>query len=213
MKIQHQLINKTVLLISLVATLSACTSVSTPTSVITPAAILQAPTWAERQPQLSSLTAWQLQGAMGVQQNTKRWSASVNWQQQNASNYKIRLYGPFGAGAVELQGKPGQVSLVSNQNPKPVIANNPEVLIAKETGWQLPVSNLYYWVRSIPAPGSSAQLSFDELHRVSQLKQDGWQVQYLDYRTVNGMDLPAKMLLTNAPFTIKLVIKQWQPAR
>lgn len=201
-----------ILLLSMLATLTACSNTTTiPNEPFGPttAAITS---WPDRQHTLSNITAWQLQGAIGIQQDTKRWSASINWQQQNASNYKIRLYGPFGAGAVQLQGQPGLVTLVSNDNPKPVTASSPEGLIAKETGWQLPVASLYYWVRSIPAPGSPSKTSLDSSNRLSTLQQDGWNIQYLDYANIHGIDLPDKMVLTNPPFTIKLVIKRWQLA-
>lgn len=200
-----------IIALSTTVLISACTNSTTTipnnNELATTAPLMS---WSDRQHTLSTITAWQLQGAIGIQQDSKRWSASINWQQQNASNYKIRLYGPFGAGAVELQGQPGLVTLVSNNNPKPVTSNSPEGLIAKETGWQLPVGNLYYWVRSIPAPGSASQTSLDSANRLNTLQQDGWKVQYLDYAKINGVDLPDKMLLTNPPFTIKLVIKNWQ---
>ncbi len=170
---------------------------------------IAAPSWAERQRQLSNLTAWNLQGAIGMQQNTKHWSASINWQQQQANTYTIRLYGPFGAGATVLKGQPGQASLVTNDHPQPITSSNPQSLIAKETGWQLPVDNLYYWVRSLPAPGSPSKVTFDQANHLSTLEQAGWQINYLNYTSVNGLDLPNIIRLNSADFSIKLVIKNW----
>ncbi|NNM58390.1 MAG: outer membrane lipoprotein LolB [Legionellales bacterium] len=193
--------------IGLTLVLSACTSI---TPVAPPTATVAKPvSWSQRQQQLSTVTAWNLQGAIGMQQNDKHWSASINWQQEQASNYTIRLFGPFGAGATVLQGQPGQVSLVTNDHPQPVISTNPESLIAKETGWNLPVSNLYYWVRSIPAPGAPSSITLDQANRLSTLQQAGWQINYLDYTTVNGLDLPSTIRLNSPNFSIKLVIKEW----
>lgn len=195
--------------------MTACSQVTTPPNNISNNLTTPIPTatsWAQRQAQLSAISSWQLQGVMGVTQlqPSKRWSASVNWAQQNRSNYKLRLYGPFGAGAVVLQGVPGEVSLTSNDHPKPVVAKNAQSLVAQETGWQWPVDNMYYWVRGLPVPGVASSTTLDNQHRLTTLKQEGWLIQYPVYAQVHGIDMPKQIIISNAQFNFKLIIKNWQ---
>jgi outer membrane lipoprotein LolB len=195
--------------ITLSILLAGCSTTTAPMSAVGDNTV--AMSWPQRQQQLQQLTAWQLQGAIGITQAKQRWSASVNWQQQNANNYALRLFGPFGAGAVQLTGNANQVILRSSSQPQPLTASSPEALIQQQTGWDLPVSNLYYWVRGLPIPAAAiTQQQFDAAHRLIELQQAGWDVQYISYANIQGIDLPYKIVLSNNNFNIKLVIKQWQ---
>ncbi len=187
-------------------TLTGCATLS-PSASSTPSQ--PAVSWQQRQQQLQNITAWQLRGVIGVQQPDKNDSASINWQQLDAQHYALRLFGPFGAGAVDVQGAPGRVSLESSSQPKPMVAADAESLIAQQTGWNMPVGYLYYWVRGIPAAGVGSRTTLDKQNRLSVLNQAGWEVEYLGYSSVNGIDLPDKLVLTNANFRVKLVIKSW----
>ena len=185
--------------------LTGCATVSTPKN--TPA---QNPTqtWNDRVQTLSAIQTWDIKGLIAIRNNAKpdNVSANIQWQ-QSRKNYQLLLFGPLGAGAVTLKGSPQQVTLQTADG-KTFHAASAEALLAEQTNWHLPVSNLFYWVRGIPAPGP-AKKQLDNFHHLTLLQQQGWQIQYLDYTAVNQVDVPSKIILTNPDFYVKIIIKQW----
>ena len=107
-----------------------------------------------------------------------------------------------------LSGNVGSVTL-EMPNGKRVTASNPEELLAREWGFNLPVSYLTYWVRGLPAPGA-VNTQFDHYHRLTQLTQEGWRVQFLGYTTINKLDLPNKIEITSPQLRSKIVIYSWK---
>ena len=92
-------------------------------------------------------------------------------------------------------------------------AESPEALVETQLGWQLPVSNLLWWIRGLPAPDSRSRVELDGNGRLAHLQQDGWDVQYLDYSDENGFALPSRIKLAGRDLQITLVVKDWQPRR
>ncbi|MCW5588784.1 MAG: lipoprotein insertase outer membrane protein LolB [Legionellales bacterium] len=163
--------------------------------------------WATREAQLQMLTAWRINGALGVvAPNNKGFNANYAWLQQN-NRFTIELAGPLGANSVLLQGQPGAIYLKDNRGT--FRADSPEVLLAEQMGWHLPISNLVYWVRGIPAPLNPGDQQFDRFGHLQTLQQDGWMIQYLAYTHVKGLDLPSRINLNNGNVRVKLIIHQW----
>jgi outer membrane lipoprotein LolB len=92
-------------------------------------------------------------------------------------------------------------------------APNPEVLLEEQLGWKLPVSNLAWWVRGLPAPDSKSRLTLDGDSRLASLEQDGWKVDYTTYTQQNGFWLPERIKLSGTDLDVTLVIKIWQPRK
>ena len=139
--------------------------------------------WRAHRAALENLSQWQVQGRVGVRAGEEGWNASFDWQQQD-QDYRIRLRGPFGQGAVELHGNDQGVWLKQADRP-PVFALDPETLLERETGWWLPVSGLRFWLRGLPVPDSESEYRWDAQgslvsspaarldDRLSQLPADG----------------------------------------
>lgn len=197
---------KSIIKISCALTLLFLTACAT----ITPAvpAGETAMTWQQRHAQLAAIRNWTLTSAFSVREGTQASIVSLTWQQQG-SYFNQRIAGPFNLGGVRIYGSPGHVTLVRSANQQ-VTASTPEELLQKELNIRLPISNLYYWVRGIPVPGIPASTRFDQYNHLISLQQSGWQVNYVDYTTVNGIDLPKTIQMTNGNLQVKMVIKQWQ---
>lgn len=163
--------------------------------------------WPEREKRLSSMEQWQIKGKIGVQTNQDSGSANVDWTRRGR-RYFISLYGPFGSGGLTLNGQPGGVAMVDAKGHHSR-AGSPESLLAREWGYQVPISNLNYWVRGIPVPGLTARTQLDTQHRLVTLYQSGWIVQYQDYTTVRGIDLPQRITMTSNSLRAKLIIYSW----
>lgn len=169
--------------------------------------------WQQRQQQLSALINWQFRGDMILKVPKHKWRANVYWQQQ-ADVYRIKLFGPFGFGAVNIDGRSGQVSL-KDSNGHVFSANSPELLMQRQCGWSLPISSLYYWVRGLPSPAPIDYVAYDDYHRIAHLEQQGWQIDYIVYQHVQQLELPQEITFTQAGFSASLKIEgdSWQVNR
>lgn len=165
--------------------------------------------WHAHRIHTSLIDGWQISGKIGIRAPQDSGSGTLFWLQRQ-DYFDIRLSGPLGRGASRLTGRPDAVTLeVAGQGR--FEAASPEALVQAQLGWQLPVSNLLWWVRGLPAPDSRSQLSLDEQSRLASLEQDGWRVDYLDYMDENGFSLPTRIRLEGHDLQVTLVIKDWQP--
>jgi len=166
-------------------------------------------TWAQRQAELAAFTHFRLEGAIAITRRNKAFQANVIWQAQGQKHFSLSLFGPMGAGRTTIVGKPEQVTM-TNADGKFLMAATAEDLLQSQLGWYLPVSNVFYWVRGIPVPGMTADKTFDTFHHLTELKQDGWTIQYERYTSTAGKDLPSKLKLSHGDIRVKWVIGEWK---
>ncbi len=162
----------------------------------------------ERQAQTRVVSSWELNGAMAVKSPKKSFSATVNWLQRGSGQYQIRMFGPLGSGTLLIKKQGSNVTL--QDGPKKVQSNNADKLFYQQTGVALPVSNLFYWVRGLEAPGAVQSTKRDSYNRLSTLNQAGYSIKYLQFTSVNGTDLPSKIVLQGKGLSIKFIIKRWR---
>lgn len=161
----------------------------------------------QRKTETAKVSAWEISGAMAAKNKEKAWSASMNWVQHGPNSYQIRLIGPLGGGTV-LINKSGK-TISFQDGAKTVSSTNADELLLKQTGIQLPVNNLYYWVRGLPAPGGAQSEKHDQYNHLSQLQQGGYTIDFTQYTSVKGIDLPSNIRLTGHGVMIKVIIKHW----
>lgn len=166
--------------------------------------------WDNRQASLAQLTHWQAQGALAIQTTKGTDSMQFDWQLQGQNNYSLRFMGPVGTGYGTLKTTPGQSTYLAPKG-KVYTDRNAQSLLTQVTGWQLPVDDLYYWARGLPAPATTASLQFDANHsHLSGLQQDGFTVTFERYSGVGSVDLPTKLVIQNDSVKIKIVVTRWQ---
>lgn len=152
-------------------------------------------------------TSFTLSGAIAAKSHQKGWTAMVDWQQSGPHTYQMTLLGPMGSQAVRIEEQHGVV--MYREGAKKLSSKNGDDLLAKKTGIHLPVNNLYYWVRGIPAPGSVQLATRDANGQLKTLKQSGYTVEYNEYTNVKQHTLPRKIRLYGKDVVVKLVIKHW----
>jgi len=163
--------------------------------------------WRLHQQTLQGLHSWGLEGRIAIQTEHDGLNANFFWRQWD-DNYHIRLSGPFGFGALILAGNPDGVALRSRG--KTVLhRGDAELLFFRQTGVQLPIKSLRYWVRGIPQRGVEAEIVLDSQGRLKELQQSGWQIHYKRYTRYRGVVLPAKLFLDNRQLKVRLVIDRW----
>lgn len=161
----------------------------------------------QRKEQTKTISSWEIRGAMAAKSKSKGWSAAMNWVQNGPNSYHIRLMGPLGAGTV-LINKSGN-TVTFQDGPKTISATNADELLQKQTGIRLPVNNLYYWVRGLPAPGKVNSEQRDQYNHLVQLKQSGYTITFGNYTSVKGADLPSLIRLEGNGVMVKVIIKNW----
>jgi len=162
----------------------------------------------KRSAELSALNNWQAQGSLSIHYAQETNIASFDWQQTN-NNYTINLSGPLSLAHFLISGNDHQVTL-QKSNTEIFTAPTPEKLLQTQVGWNLPITNLIYWIKGMTAPQLLYKAQFDVNNHLARLKQQGWTIFYRDFESVNGIDLPTKLYLQNNQLKIKIVIKSWQ---
>jgi len=166
----------------------------------------------EHQRQVQAIDDWTLTGKLGIRTTEDSGSASVKWAQQIAT-YQINLSGPLGQKSMIITGTPDKVRLEQTGEPAQE-AKTAEALIKKSLGWRLPVAQLAYWVRGVPAPKLRiTRLQQNDSGLIAQLIQGGWNISYSNYRdqTFNGVNLPlpGKITAEYKDVRLILVIRDW----
>lgn len=191
--------------LSLLIILSGCSALDVQQPVAIPA-----DSWAQYRQEMAAITDWELSGKIGIRTQDNNQSANLYWQQLD-QRYAIEMTGPLGQGGARIVGQPGNVK-ISIAGEGDYQATSPEALMHDTLGWAVPVQQIQWWVRGLPAPDSPFRHQLDN-NRLSQLQQDGWQVQYLRYSQHDRYTLPGKIRLSRDALSITLIIKEWTALR
>ncbi len=162
---------------------------------------------AGKQGGLEQIQSWSLEGRISIITPEDAWSGSLIWE-QTGDHYIIHIVGPLGQGAIQLDGGPDHATLKGAEQQE-VSAEDPESLMVQTLGWKVPVAGLRYWVRGLAAPGPVKDFKYDEMGRPATLFQAGWEIRFTGFQQIHGKSLPAKLLLENERFKIKILIKSW----
>lgn len=150
---------------------------------------------------LVALTHWNAHGQIAVHNGNEARSAQVYWEQRGA-NYNMQLFGPFPGGSLKIHSQSGLVKLSQGSG---YIAHFQE-----HTVWSIPIDEMLYWIKGMPAPNSPAETTWDRDQHLVKLDQSGWQILYSHYTSNQGIDLPRKIEAHNPPLKIKIIVNDWQ---
>lgn len=167
----------------------------------------QAPagSWQAQKKTLSQLENWQLSAKLGIITNEERGSLSLFWRQDSA-DYRMNLTNVIGKRVFDLHRRGSQVQLIDDKG-QLYEADNARQLIWQLTGWDLPVEQLSYWIKGLPA--ASDNVTYDEHGRPKTINAHGWQLRYLGYTQIDGLWLPSRLNLNHDETQLRLAISQW----
>ena len=183
--------------------LSACT-----TSPLLPTVGDPQQAWQERKQVLSAIDHFRISGRMSISRDVEAWHINLVWK-QSGDHYDIQLSGPFGAGQVRLSGN-GQGPVLLETSEGKFYASSPELLLFEQTGVQMPVSGLRFWLLGLPEPSRQVEARrLDKRGRLSLLQQEHWRVKMKRYKEVGNMELPDKVFASKDDLKVRLVIDEW----
>ena len=145
------------------------------------------------------------------------WSGRLDWRQER-DDFRLRLSGPFGQGAFEVEGRPGKVRLTTARGERRS-ARTPEALFLRELGWDLPASSLRHWITARARPGVPVQgWALDEDGRLASFAQQGWRLDYAyrsdsrgdPRRESRGRALPSRITLRGEDVVVRIAIRDWR---
>ena len=189
-----------ILLLSFVA--AACTSVGT----------VGTPDWDDRRVRLAAMDAWQLRGRIAFKSGAEGGQASLSWRQAGEVS-RIRLAGPFGAGAYDLLWTPTLVSVADAGGEHALEYTGTgaaERFLQEQLGWSFPAGSVRYWVLGLLDPAAPGDALFSDAGMLTAIRQHGWDIGIDRYVDVDGLQLPARLKMTAGEASLRIAINDWQ---
>lgn len=174
--------------------------------------------WALRQQALAPITNWELRGRIALRSRDEGMQASLHWVRDGV-RHRITLVGPLGSGQVRLTQDAGGAEL-TDADKKLYRGTTARDVLARTTGWDVPLESLNWWIRGLPMPGAKAEQELDEDGRLKTLTQLGWAVEFLEYGRYGAYELPSKLFarrhenvpgigLNHVTLEVRVVIERW----
>ena len=164
--------------------------------------------WSVRRPALQSLGRFGLSGRVAVAVGKQGFNAGLRWSQSGALT-RLALTGPLGAGGVEVTADGGDLSVVTSSG-KRLGSADARAELEDKLGFEPPFTSLRYWVLGVPDPGAPASVRLDSQQRLTQLTQEGWQIDYSAYVSVGAEWLPRLLTLRREDVRVRMVVDGWQ---
>mgnify|MGYP003385701597 CR=1 FL=1 len=188
--------------------LSACGSPHNTKPVQNNAEQRSATAWQSHFDRVVAIDHWYARAKIAVIAKGEGFGGHLSWQQRGDS-YEIDFVGPLGIGLMQVSGNAEQSTLTLPDRPT-YNGDSPEQLLHAHTGYQLPISQLYFWARGIANPELPHQLELNRAGQLKGLQQLGWDIEYLNYRKQQGLMLPTKIVMIKDGIKFKLVRLDWQ---
>jgi outer membrane lipoprotein LolB len=116
------------------------------------------------------------QGRFSARYEEKAFAARFDWRHAPDAD-EIEFISPLGTTVARLT-RAGETITVQQGDDSQHTATNWEALTTQVFGFPLPVDDLAYWVRGVPAPEAATAVTRDDAGRLDHLRQQGWTVQY-----------------------------------
>jgi len=166
--------------------------------------------WKAHSAQLAMLEQWTARGKLAVRSAGASESANLVWQ-QHGSDTNLQLSGPLGIGATSIHSDGRQLEIRQGDEHRTLDISTPDA-IALNTGWDLPLLALVYWLKGLPSPDSRVQeMVLDpQTGLLQSLRQDDWEISYEQYGQFQGFTLPTRLQIKRGMTGARLIITQWQ---
>lgn len=155
-----------------------------------------------------TLKYWQMNGRFSFRIDKRLHTGNIRWVNNNNA-YGIKFSGPLDQAPVFITNDGKVVKLKDSQGYEGT-ATTPEAMLARYTEYELPVSNLKYWLIGVPSPYSHPSVELNDQGYPIRMTQDAWVIEYQYFKDVNKYLLPSKIIITHPTLKITLSIYDWQ---
>ncbi|MEO7773977.1 MAG: lipoprotein insertase outer membrane protein LolB [Steroidobacteraceae bacterium] len=167
-------------------------------------------TWQQRRTRLQGLDQFAFKGRLAAAVKNDGFNASLQWQQQGGQS-DIDLRAPLGFGSVHIVRDGERFALQTSRGEK-LDGDAALASLATRLGFAPPLDALRYWILGVPAPQRPAvETPSIDARYLTALEQDGWRVQYEEYRPLagSGVPMPRRAQLTRADARLRLIVDEW----
>jgi len=166
--------------------------------------------WQAHSQQLALLRQWTANGKLAVRSADAAESASLEWRQHDQDTH-LQLSGPLGVGATTIYSDGQQLDIHQGNEHRTLDISTPDAVVLN-TGWDLPLLALTYWLKGLPSPHAKVQkLELDPQTELLQiLQQDDWEVHYEQYGQFEQFTLPTRLRIQRGATRAKVIISHWQ---
>ncbi|HEV8694359.1 MAG TPA: lipoprotein insertase outer membrane protein LolB [Lysobacter sp.] len=161
-----------------------------------------------RETKLRAQSGWSLSGRIAVSTGSKGGSGRIDWSQQGA-NYEVALSAPVTRQSWKLSGNTTWARLEGLEG-GPREGADAAQLLHETTGWDIPVIALADWVRGVRSEAlGTAAVRYGADHRLAQLEQGGWIINYA-WPEGGAIDaLPLRLDAARNGAKVRLLIDEW----
>lgn len=164
--------------------------------------------WADRSLTLTGIQAWSMEGRVALRTEDDGWTASLSWSQWR-DFMEFHLRGSFGIGSTRVHGTTDRI-VIENGRGETWASTDPSADLARETGWEVPLASLRWWMIGLPAPDSRpSEEVVDGQGRLVYLRQNGWEIEYSAYREEDGLMLPEKVRVESDEVRLRIHVRNW----
>jgi len=146
---------------------------------------------------------FELAGRIAVRYAKDGASGRIQWRHSGETD-DLLITSAIGQGIARIS-RHGDEYLLTTGNGKEFRATDPESLTEQTLGWRLPLAGLPHWIQGRAAPGENADVRRDAERRPVELRQDGWRVEYEEFRDGH----PARVRISREDLEIRLVVDRW----
>lgn len=150
-----------------------------------------------------------LSGRLAIKQGNEGNSGSLRWLHASP-DHEITVYSPIGTTVAKIVQNQQGAKLTTSDD-KTYQAIDADKLMEQVMGWSFPLNGMQYWVLGRVSPDGQAEEERGPNNRLMHLKQQDWDIQYADYRPLANIELPYRIVMKRADFTIRLVVDSIVP--
>lgn len=165
--------------------------------------------WPEQRAALEKLDRYGLNGRVAVAAQGQGFSASLRYnQEQGRAN--LALDGPLGIGGLRVDIEGDEIAIATSRGQK-LDGQAARDELERRLGFQLPLSELRWWLLGVPAPGEASVNQDGSSGEIRDFTQNGWRVSINTRAPGLGFALPQRLTAEREGARLKLLVENWQP--
>ena len=164
--------------------------------------------WPEQRAALEKLDHYALNGRVAVAAQGQGFSATLRYQQQPRGS-NLALDGPLGIGGLRVQIDGQDIEIATSRGEK-LDGQSARDELERRLGFQLPLTELRWWLLGIPAPGEASVNQDAGSGEIHDFTQGGWHVSINTRAAGLGFSLPQKMTAEREGARLKLFVQSWE---
>ena len=148
--------------------------------------------------------AFDLNGRLAARYGNEAFTGNIAWRHAPSAD-EMLITSALGAGVARIVRQGGNVVLTTAE-PREYRAADAEALTEEVLGFRVPLAGLADWVQGRPSTESPASADYAPDGRLRELRQRGWNVEYLEYEGAR----PSRMRLSYPGIELRLAISEWK---